>query len=185
LAASVSLPSELYASFVGQIGTDAVQRIAKAFDIAMTQKVSHVHLFFQSTGGWVNDGVALYNYFKALPIELTLYNPGVVSSIAVVAYLGARHRKTSAHAVFMIHRTQCNIPQGTPASRAQTIIDSAILDDERTQAILKERLALPAEKWEHFKHDDLHFSAREAVQYGIADEIADFSPPSSGQIYNI
>jgi ATP-dependent Clp protease protease subunit len=185
LATPVSLPSELYASFTGAINADALQRITKGFDIAMTQKVQHVHLFFQSTGGWVNDGVAMYNYFKALPLELTVYNPGVVSSIAVVAYLGARHRKTSAHAVFMIHRTQCNFPQGIPASRAQTMIDAAILDDQRTEAILKERLALPAEKWAHFKHDDLHFSATEAVEYGIADEIADFSPPSNGQIYNI
>jgi ATP-dependent Clp protease protease subunit len=144
-----------------------------------------MHLFFHSIGGFVSDGLAMYSYFKAIPFDLTLYNPGVVASIGVIAYLGARKRATSAHAIFMIHRTQCNIPQGTTAVRAQNIVNAALLDDQRTEAILKERLSLPADKWEHFESDDLHFSAQEAVQYGIADEIADFSPPPGTQIYNI
>jgi ATP-dependent Clp protease protease subunit len=85
----------------------------------------------------------------------------------------------------MIHRTQCNIPQGIPAFRAQAIVNSAILDDQRTEAILKERLTLPDEKWRHFDNNDLYFSADEAVKYGIADEVADFSPPFGQKIYNI
>jgi len=126
------LPSEIWATFSGQINAEALQRITKAFDIAMNNKVKALHLFFHSMGGFVGDGVAMYNYFKAVPFDLTLYNPGVVSSIGVIAYLGAPHRIASANSVFMIHRTQCNIPQGTPAFRAQTIVDAAILDDQRT-----------------------------------------------------
>jgi ATP-dependent Clp protease, protease subunit len=151
-------------------------------DLILTKSV---HLFFHSTGGFVGDGMALYNYFRALPVDLTLYNPGVIASIGVIAYLGAPHRMASAHSVFMIHRTQCNIPPGTTALRAQTIVNSALLDDQRTEVILKDRLTLPAEKWKHFENDDLHFSADEAVKYGIADKIADFSPPTGRQIYNI
>jgi ATP-dependent protease ClpP protease subunit len=127
----------------------------------------------------------MYSYFKAVPFDLTLYNPGIVASIGVTAYLGALHRATSPHAVFMIHRTQCNIPPGTPAVRAQTIVNAALLDDQRTEAILKDRLVLPADKWKQFELDDLHFSAEEAVKYGIAEKIADFSPPPRTQIYNI
>lgn len=151
----------------------------------MNGKVLHVHLFFHTSGGVVGDGISLYSYFKSLPIELTVYNPGMVASIGVVSYLGAAHRVTSKHAIFMIHRTQCNIPPGTPAFRAQTIVNSAILDDERTETILKERLTLPVEKWDHFEKDDLYFSAEEAVKYGIAEKIGDFSPPFGQQIYNI
>ena len=185
MATIPSLPPEIHATFSGPINSEALQRITKAFDIAMSAKVSHVHLFFHTSGGVVGDGVSLYSYFKSLPFELTIYNPGMVASIGVVAYLGAAHRVTSKHAIFMIHRTQCNIPQGTPAFRAQTLVNSAILDDQRTEAILKERLTLPDEKWKHFQNDDLFFSAEEAVKYGIAEKIADFPSPLGGQIYNI
>jgi ClpP protease-like protein len=109
-----TLPKEVYATFSGSINADALQRITKAFDIAMNGKVQHVHLFFHTSGGVVGDGVSLYSYFKALPIKLTVYNPGMVASIGVVSYLGAAHRITSKHAIFMIHRTQCNIPQEPP-----------------------------------------------------------------------
>src|SRR5215217_2667776 len=59
----------------------------------MAQRVAHVHMLFQSNGGTVCDGVCLYNFFRSLPISLTLYNTGSVAPVAVVAYLGAHERK--------------------------------------------------------------------------------------------
>jgi ATP-dependent Clp protease protease subunit len=183
MAATPQPPPLVFGVFSGGINTETTRNIINNLNVATTGAVKEVHLMFHSTGGFVGDGVCLYNYFKSFPISLTLYNPGVVASIGVIAYLGAKHRKTSAHAVFMIHRTQCNIPQGTPASRAKTIVDAAILDDKRTETILREKLVLPEEKWRSFDNDNLHFSAEEAVRYGIADEIADFSPPPGTHIW--
>lgn len=54
----------------------------------MNNQVKKVHLFFHSTGRFVGDGLAVYSYFKAVPFDLALYNPGVVASIGVIAYLG-------------------------------------------------------------------------------------------------
>src|SRR4051794_30276298 len=91
---------EIYAAFAGQIDQGAVQRIFQSFAGAMTNKISGVHLLFQSAGGFIGDGVCLYNFFRAMPIDLTLYNAGSVCSAAVIAYLGAKKRKTSAYATF-------------------------------------------------------------------------------------
>jgi ATP-dependent protease ClpP protease subunit len=38
--------------------------------------VNHLHLMFQTTGGDIGDGIALYNLFRALPITISLYNVG-------------------------------------------------------------------------------------------------------------
>jgi ATP-dependent protease ClpP protease subunit len=44
---------------------------------------------------------------------------------------------------------------------------------------------MPRNKWAHFDHNDLWFSAEEAVQFGIADEIAEFAPPVGTKLYNL
>jgi ATP-dependent Clp protease protease subunit len=93
-------------------------------------------LLFQSNGGLVGDGICLHNFFRALPIELTLYNVGSIASIAVTAYLGAKHRKASAYAAFMLHRTYAS-PQAATSDRLHAIAQSVSLDDERTEAILR------------------------------------------------
>lgn len=85
-----------------------------------------MHAVFQSTGGGIGDGICLYNVFKALSIDLTLYNTGHVASIAVLAYLGAKHRKVSRHAAFMIHRTQTTT-QSANTQTVQAFAKSAVL----------------------------------------------------------
>src|ERR1035438_7167886 len=95
-------PSELYAVFCGQIDQLSVQHIFAAVEEASRNSVKSIHILFQSSGGCVGDGVCLYNFFRVLPFDLTLYNVGSVQSIAAIAYLGAKHRKTSAHALFQL-----------------------------------------------------------------------------------
>jgi ATP-dependent protease ClpP protease subunit len=89
-------PPEVYAIFCGGIDQAMAQKIVNNLTAASVQKVKHVHLLFQSAGGYVGDGVFLYNLFRSIPVELTLYNVGQISSAGVVAYLGAKRRKTSA-----------------------------------------------------------------------------------------
>src|SRR5690348_14907235 len=102
----VQIPPVVYAMYIGNIDQEASQRLASAFATASANGVTEVHLLFQSTGGVIGDGICLHNLFQTLPFDLTLYNTGCVASIAVIAYLGAKSRKSSAYATFMIHRTQ-------------------------------------------------------------------------------
>jgi ATP-dependent Clp protease protease subunit len=139
---------------------------------------------FQSTGGYVGDGICLYNFFKSLTIDLTIYNAGFVQSIAAVAFLGAKKRKTSARATFMLHRAT-NSPQFATATRLQAVADSVILDDRRIESILKEHLALTPEHWTNMNHHDFIFSGEEAIKLKMAHEIGEFSPPPGTQIFNI
>jgi ATP-dependent Clp protease protease subunit len=150
----------------------------------MGAKVKHVHLLFQTAGGYVGDGVFLYNLFRTIPIELTLYNAGQISSAGVVAYLGAKHRKTTRNATFMLHRSASNQQFATAAKLAHAA-KSLILDDERTEAIVREHIKFPSELWDKIEHHDVYVSGEEAVKFGLADEIAEFAPPLGTQVYNI
>jgi ATP-dependent Clp protease protease subunit len=176
--------TQAYAVFCGQIDQAAVQRIFQTLTTAIGNRFSHFHLLFQSTGGYVGDGVCLYNFFRSLPIDLTLYNVGSIQSIGVVAYLGAKHRKTSARATFMIHRTFFS-PQIATSHSLKASLEALSLDDARTESILRDHLRLPEEKWNALKSEDLFFSGEEAIRLGFADEFGEFSAPPGNLIFNI
>ena len=175
---------EIYAVFCGPIDPISVARIFQGITTGMNNGITNFHLLFQSTGGMVGEGVCLFNFFKALPCDLTLYNVGSVSSIATIAFLGAKKRKTSASATFMLHRTHFS-PQGAKTKALKAFADSAALDDTRTEAILRSIIKLPDTLWTDLDYNDLNFSAEEAIKYGIATEIGDFAPPLGSQIYNV
>jgi ATP-dependent Clp protease protease subunit len=138
----------------------------------MAGKVKHVHALFQSAGGYLGDGVFLYNHFRSIPIELTLDNVGQISSVGVIAYLGATHRKTSRSATFMLHRST-NSPQFATAEKLSHIAKSVVLDDQRTEDIVRRHVKFPPELWETLRHQDIYLSGEDAARFGIADEIGE------------
>jgi ATP-dependent Clp protease protease subunit len=185
VASDVPTPpaSVVYAIFAGFIDQSAVQRIFQGVCAAITNRIQHIHLLFQSYGGTVGDGVCLYNFFRGLPIGLTLYNVGNVSSAAVIAYLGAHERKTSAYATFMVHRTQ-SPQQAASAERLHAIAHSVVADDERTEAILRQHLTLSEDQWAIHRTAELWFTAKEAELCGLA-EIGEFAPPLGSMLFQV
>lgn len=178
------LPEVVYAVFSKGIDTASVQSFGENLAIATQDGVKEAHIFFQSWGGNVQDGIALYNLLKVCPFDVTLYNPGLISSIAVITYLGAKTRKTSANAMFMIHRTSFT-PQTATSGQLHNLAEAAGLGDAVTEAILRAHIKMPIDRWDHMKNYDLYLTAQQAVEYKIADGIGDFSPPLGAKIFSL
>ena len=178
------IPEEIYAIFCGDIAQVTAQKVVNNLTLAMGGKVKHIHLLFQSAGGYVGDGVFLYNLFRTVSIELTLYNAGQISSAGVIAYLGAKHRKTTRNATFMLHRSSSS-PQFATSAKLEHTARSLVLDDERTEAIVREHVKFPPKLWKKLDHHDIYVTGEEAVSFGIADGIAEFSPPAGIQVFNL
>lgn len=178
------IPETVYAIFCGDIAQVTAAKVVSGLTAAMAAKTKHVHLLFQTAGGYVGDGVFLYNLFSSIPIELTFYNVGQISSAGVVAFLGAKHRKTTRNATFMLHRSASNHQFATSA-KLDHAAKSLVLDDERTEAIIRKHVKFPPGLWAKIEHHDIYVSGEDAVKYGIADEIAEFAPPLGVQVFNI
>jgi ATP-dependent protease ClpP protease subunit len=179
-----AIPETVYAIFCGDVAQITAAKVVSGLTAAMGAKVKHVHLLFQTAGGYVGDGVFLYNLFRTIPVELTLYNVGQISSAGVIAYLGAKHRKTTRNASFMLHRSASNHQFATSAKLVHAA-KSLVLDDERTEAIVREHVKFPPELWAQIEHHDIYVSGGEAVKFGIATELSEFSPPPGVQVFNI
>lgn len=183
-APAPAVPEDVYAVFAGPIDLNTVQKLFNNIAFAIGYGHKHVHLLFHSHGGVPSDGIALYNFFRALEIDLTLYNVGAVSSAAVIAYLGAKHRKTSKYGSFMMHKTYMS-PSNATVEKLKSTSTSLTLDDARTEEIFRERTTLTPEQWNTHRYGDLWLSAHEALAAGIATEIGEFAPPTGYRIFNI
>jgi len=177
-------PSEIFATFSGGIDSGGVQRFLTGITQASGNGVKSLHLFFHSSGGTISDGICLYNYFRSVPIEMSIYNAGSVASAAVIAFLGAKNRHASAHATFMIHRPYTGqVQAGT--DRLQGLAESLAADDARVEHILRSHLSLPQSKWDLYKTSDVTVTAKEAVDFGFIQSVKEFQPPSGGPIFNV
>lgn len=178
-------PKTLYVGFCGPIDTAGVGRIAAAFNEAVNQQFDAVHMTFTSNGGFVSDGIYLYNHIRSLPLQVTIHNMGMVASIAASIYAAADKRTACNNAMFMIHPVHTQ-PNGALAHAAlRSTLESAIADEERIDAILKERTAIPDDILTQRRSVDLFFAAQKALEYGLVHEITDFALPTGNQVFNI
>src|SRR5689334_19776532 len=92
---NVPQPAPNYGTFCGPITTDTVGRFIHCLNVGTQSNSGPIHILFQSGGGNIGDGIALYNFLRTYPIEVTLYNVGTVASVGVIIYLAAKNRMVS------------------------------------------------------------------------------------------
>jgi ATP-dependent protease ClpP protease subunit len=175
-----------YFGFTGPIDSSSATRICSALNLAVNQKRGGVYLLFSSLGGYTADGIYLYNHLRAMPIPVTIHALGNVASVAVAVLLGAEHRYCSRHVLFMIHPSVVpGTAEGMSWDRLDNLQRAALAEENRTEGILRDRSRIPKEKLTARRTGDVHFSAEDAVKFGIVDAIEEFSLPLGSEIYQI
>ena len=176
-------PKTLYVGFCGPIDTPGVGRIAAAFNEAVNQQFDAIHMTFTSNGGFVSDGIYLYNHIRSLPLAVSIHNMGMVASIATSIFVAAERRTASENSMFMIHPVQTQANGAHAALRS--VLESAVADEERIDAILKERTTIPDDILDQRRSLDLFFATDKALEYGLIHEVTNFTLPPGNQIFNI
>jgi len=115
-----------YLGYTGQVDSSGVSRIASALNKAVNDRFDEVQLCFSSLGGYVADGIYLYNHIRGLPMNIVAHNIGSVSSIAVAVFVAANERYCSQHAMFMIHPTVMPSQEGMSSERLQSSLNAAL-----------------------------------------------------------
>jgi ATP-dependent protease ClpP protease subunit len=178
-------PLRRFYGFTGAIDDDGATRLTSALNLALNDGVEEVHLCISSPGGYVHSGIYVYNHMRALPLKVVAYNTGSVASIAVAIFVGADERYCSQHGVFMIHPTQFPQLTGMTASLLQSTLDGALADDARTEAILRERANVPEALLTDRRARDVYINAADAVTYGLAHNVREFTLPEGNQVFQV
>ena len=175
----------LYYGFTGPIDSAHATRIASALNAAANEQYEKVYIAFSSLGGYVADGVFLYNLIRSMPYTTVMHNTGSVASIATAVFVAADERLTSSYANFMIHPTSIQNPEGMTAERLQDSLNSALTEDSRTENILRERCSIPDHVLTQRRFKDVHITAEAALEYGLVTSVEEFVLPQGVQILQI
>ena len=173
-----------YFGYTGMIDSQGAGRIAAAFNLAVNQQYDEAHFCFSSLGGFVADGVFLYNHIRGLPLKVVAHNLGSVSSIAVTVFVAAEERYCSQHSMFLIHPTTMG-QEGMSAGRLQSALDAALADDSRTENILRERTRITDDLLATRRIRDVYIPPQQALQVGLVNGISEFALPKGYQIVQI
>lgn len=177
-------PPEVYMTFAAMIDQLAVQRFLELMTTALHGGKKRFHLMIQTTGGSIQDGICLYNFFRGFPAEIIAYNIGTISSAGVTAYLGASRRVAAPTSTFMLHRGHTSL-QGANAVLLQARAQFLLIDEARVETIVREHVKLSPEQKAMHDTTELWLTAEDAVTAGVATELGIFAPPPGALLINV
>jgi ATP-dependent Clp protease protease subunit len=179
------LEKEAWFTLSGDVNSDMVHRVFEAVSAMTEEGIDTAHVLVQSNGGYVSDGLCLYNFMANSPIKFVMYNGGAVASIAVILFLAGARRYASETARFMVHKSHATASPGVRPDALNIIVEGLRADDARTESILRKHIELTPEQWAIHQYSDLHLNSRDAKIAGLINDVADFAPPKGAPLHNI
>ena len=130
-----------------------------------------IFLYINSPGGSVTAGMAIYDTMQYIKCDVSTICVGLAASMgAFLLAAGAKgKRKALPNAEIMIHQ-----PSGGARGQATDIsiqAEQILRIKRRMNEILSERTGTPVEQVARDTERDYYMTAREALDYGIVDEV--------------
>ena len=145
--------------------------IAQLLFLQMEDPKKDIHLYINSPGGSVTDGMAIYDTISFLNCDVVTYCIGLCASMATVLLAAGTPGKRNAlpHSRVMIHQ-----PSGGAGGQTSDISIAAkeILRWRRTiNEVLAEKSGKSIEQIEADSDRDYYMTAAEAKDYGLVDQV--------------
>jgi ATP-dependent Clp protease, protease subunit len=161
-------------TFFGPINLPNTNHLRANLCQMVNEGAQEITLLFASPGGSTDDGMALFTFLRALPVQLTMHAVGFVSSIAIPVFLAAHHRLASVNSRFFFHDFTFAFPTQI-VSRTSTVESSMLMDSALhwTKTILKSTTQLSDEDLERMRllQEPRLMIPGEALERGIIQEI--------------
>ena len=133
-----------------------------------------IRVILNSPGGYVYDGLLLYSTVKAWTsqgVEIVGEVRGLVASMGTVILQAFSHRRASKYSRFQIHEVTSEGLAGGPTEQEEQLLELKKVN-ELIAGILAERTGRSLEEINRiWSKRDVWFSADEAKEFGLVDEV--------------
>lgn len=89
--------------FMNTVNQQTITNLINIFESEFRLGVKKFKLLISSPGGFVDEGISIFNYLKGLPIDIETVNFGAVDSISAVIFCAGKIRTSVPNARFLIH----------------------------------------------------------------------------------
>lgn len=130
-----------------------------------------ITIYINSPGGSVADGLALIDTMAALRCPIRTVCMGTAASMAALIFVSGNERDIMPHARVMIHDPLTSGGVGGSALKLDAIAKDLMRTREITAQILSDYTGHSIEEVYEKTANDTYFSAKEAMEWGLADHI--------------
>lgn len=132
-----------------------------------------IDIYINSCGGEVNAGLAIYDLIQNCTCEINVYCIGLAASMAAVIFAGCPkgHRFIHKHSQVMIHEPLIQGGLGGSASSIKNTSDSILKTKKLLNEIISKHTGKSLKEIDKATNHDNFFSAKEAIDFGLCDEI--------------
>lgn len=161
-------------SFIDAVGAHTVALCVYQLNIwARNDPKCDIRIIFNSPGGSVIDGMALYDYLQTLRARghhITTVAMGMAASMAGILLQAGDHRVIGAESYVLIHEIS-TVAIGK-VGEMEDVVEFAKMIQKRVIAIFASRSTKSAAYFEkHWRRKDWWLSSEECLRIGIVDEV--------------
>ncbi len=165
----------------GEINEDSAMEFFKQVMILnLEDDQTPISVFINSTGGEIDNGLLIYDTIVSSKAPIRTFCVGCAYSMGAILFASGKKRVMLPHSKLMLHEPLLGGKIGGNASSVKSISESLL----ETKAMMNRLLALHTGKTETEMDEltsyDHYFSAQEAVEMGLADEIKNFKEMMEG-----
>ena len=141
--------------------------------LAQYPNATEIEIYINSLGGDVVEGTAIYNQLRRHPAHKTVYVDGFAASIASVIAMAGDEIVMPANTLMMVHNMSMRV-FGNPSQLRKAADDLDVINSTGREADLqKAGNKLSRERLIEMMDAETWLPARECVELGLADRIAD------------
>ena len=150
--------------------------VAQLLYLQFEDPKSDIHLYINSPGGSVTAGMSIYDTMQYITCDVATYCIGQAASMGAVLLCSGKKGKRNAlpNCRVMIHQPLA----GTEGTTTEILIHAKefIRTKKHLNQILLKHTGHPLEKIEQDTDRDKFMDAREALEYGIVDNVLERMP---------
>lgn len=178
----------IYINFFDGINEGKVKALMGMISQIVAQnRPETLYFLFSSPGGSVDAGIVLYNFLRALPVEIIMHNTGTVASIGTVIYMAGAKRYAAPQSTFLFHGVQTMFAPNATMSHPQLVERLSMVrqDENKIAGIIASRSNLAEKEIRKLFHQGESKDLAFAESKGIVHEIREPSIPKDAPFVTV
>lgn len=177
VSADSKLLSQRKVFIEGEITAEAACEFIKKIMILNAEDASKpIDVLINSPGGEINSGMVMYDVIQASKAPIRIFCIGRAYSMGAVLFACGNHgRYMLPHSELMLHEPLLGNRVGGNSSSIKSISESLLETKRKMNQILAKHTGKSEEEVEKATSYDHYYSPEESKDFGLCDQIVDFS----------
>ena len=182
VSAGSKLLSQRKVFIEGEIDAEtACEFVKKIMLLTEEDPAREIDVLINSPGGEINSGLAIYDVIQSSKTPIRIFCIGRAYSMAAVLFASGNHgRYMLPHGELMLHEPLLGSHVRGNSSSIKSISDSLISTKLKLNRILSKHTGRSEEEIEKASSFDHYFDPEESIEFGLCDQIVDFSKIMEG-----